>query len=213
MILINSAQARVRAAEHIANGGIIAFRTDTFYGLGVDPFNREALHKVNQLKGREAHKPLLIIISDASEAERFISERSGCFETLRAHHWPGPLTIVARARRELYTELTANTGTIGVRLPDDDSVREFVHHCGGALTATSANPAGIPPAQTALEVANYFPKSELLVIDGGQAHSDQPSTVVDVTGPTTRLIREGIITRHELEQTLRSINTEIVMSK
>ncbi len=199
----------MRAAEQIANGGVVAFRTDTFYGLGVNPFNRDALHKVNQLKGREADKPLLVIISDASEAERFVSERSSAFETLRAHHWPGPLTIVARARREIPEELTANTGTIGVRLPDDESVREFVRACGGALTATSANPAGMPPAQTAVEAANHFPESDLLVIDGGRAQSDKPSTFVDVTEQAARLIREGLITRHELEQTLRSISVKL----
>ena len=209
MVLVDSAEARARAAEHIANGGVVAFRTDTFYGLGADPFNRDALCAVKQLKGREADKPLLVIISDASEAERFMAERSSLCETLCAQHWPGPLTIVVRARREVPEELTADTGTVGVRLPDDEVVRDFVRACGGALTATSANPAGRPPARTAVEAANYFSESDLLVIDSGQARSDKPSTVVDVTGRTTRLIREGLVTRHTLEQTLCSLNTRL----
>lgn len=208
MLLVDSAQSRRFAAQQIANGRLVAFRTDTFYGLGANPFDRDALRMVKQLKGTDAGKPLLVIISDASEAERFVAECSRSFEILRARHWPGPLTIVVPARPQIPEELTANTGTIGLRLPDDKRVRSFVRACGGALTATSANPSGKPPARTAAEAANYFPASDLLVIDSGQSRSDKPSTVVDVTGPAARLVREGIITRQELQQTLRVMSDE-----
>lgn len=152
------------------------------------------------LKGREDGKPILVIISDTFEADRFIAERSSMFAAFSARHWPGALTIVTRARAEVPDELTAGTGTIGVRLPDDVTVRELVRACGGALTATSANPAGAAPARTAHEVAGYFKSGLDLIIDGGATRSDKPSTVLDVSGEKARIIREGVITREQFTE-------------
>jgi L-threonylcarbamoyladenylate synthase len=112
---------------------------------------------------------------------------------------------VAAARAEVPELLTAGTGNIGVRLPQDEDAREIVRACGGALTATSANPTGRPPARSALEVEHYFKDSLGLILDGGEARTDRPSTVLDVSGAAPRLIREGVITRAELEHALRRI--------
>jgi L-threonylcarbamoyladenylate synthase len=201
-------ETRARAAHVIAAGGVIAFRTDTFYGLGADPFNREALGRVNSLKGRDGGKPILIVISDADEAERFIIA-SQLFNKVSAHHWPGALTIVAQAKPEVPYELTAGSGTVGLRLPDDMAVRAFIRACGGALTATSANLAGKPPARNAEEVASSFPAGLDLIVDGGEARGDKPSTVLDLSGQHLRLIREGAISRTELQKTLRELGEEI----
>jgi L-threonylcarbamoyladenylate synthase len=209
MIVSDSQSVRERAARMIASGGVIAFRTDTFYGLGADPFNQDALAAIKSLKGREAGKPILVILSDVVEAERFIAGKSEIFELVSAKHWPGPLTIVARARREVPVELTAGTGTIGVRLPDDKSVRDFVRICGGALTATSANLSGEPPARTAQEVSRSFPTGLSLIVDGGPARGGQPSTVLDVSGPAPRLIRQGAVGREELEETYAVFSRQI----
>src|SRR6266849_1547348 len=154
------------AAKIIARGGVIAFRTDTFYGLGADPFNRSALQRISQLKGREASKPILVVISDIDQIERFISERSRAFDLLAERFWPGALTLIGKAAREVLGEVIEGTGTIGVRLPDDDNVRALVRECGGALTATSANPSGAAPARTAGEVASYFGAPVDLIVDG-----------------------------------------------
>jgi L-threonylcarbamoyladenylate synthase len=208
MIVSDSAEARARAGRLIAAGGVLAFRTDTFYGLGADPFNPKALDAIKSLKGREEGKPILVIISDAAEAERFIASRTELFERVGARHWPGPLTLVLKARGEVPEELTAGSGTVGVRLPDDASVREFVRSCGGALTATSANLAGEPPARAAAEVARSFPSGLDLIIDAGSARVDKPSTVLDVSGTVPRLIREGAVSRRELQETLRIISAE-----
>lgn len=201
LIYPDSPEARERASSVVAGGGLVAFRTDTFYGVGADPFNPAALELINALKGRDG-KPILVIAADAADAGRLIAERTRTFELLAARHWPGALTLVAAARAEVPELLTAGTGTIGVRLPDDSDVRTLVRACGGLLTATSANPAGRPPARTAAEVAGYFPEGLGLVIDGGATRTELPSTVVDVTGPKPRLIREGVVTRAELEVTL-----------
>jgi L-threonylcarbamoyladenylate synthase len=201
MIVKNNEISRTHASEIIRHGGVIAFRTDTFYGLGADPFNREAIVRVRELKGREEAKPILLLISDANELDRF-TNNSQFLRMIAVGHWPGPLTLIGGARPEVPVELTAGTRTIGVRLPDDDSVRALVRACGGALTATSANASGQPPARTAKEVENYFPAGIDLIIDGGEVTTTEPSTVLDLSGPKTRLIREGAISREELGEFL-----------
>ena len=201
LIYPDSPEARERAARVTAGGGLFAFRTDTFYGVGADPFNDAALEQINALKGRDG-KPILVLAAAAAEAGRLVAERTRAFDLLAARHWPGALTLVAAARAGVPELLTAGTGTVGVRLPDDEEARSIVRACGGLLTATSANPAGRPPARTAAEVADYFPEGFGLIIDGGATRTELPSTVIDVTGPTPRLIREGVLTRAELEETL-----------
>ena len=181
------------AAKIVSEGGVIAFRTDTFYGLGVDPFNATAVAKIRELKGREENKPILLLLSDGSVADRFIADRSEAFEDVAKRFWPGPLTIVGVAVSDLPAGITAGTGTVGVRVPADDDVRELVRVCGGALTATSANPSGKKPARSAQEVLEYFGDRIDLVIDGGEVTATEPSTVLDVTTTPPRVVREGAI--------------------
>jgi L-threonylcarbamoyladenylate synthase len=207
-IIADSEDARERAAHAVAAGSVVAFRTDTFYGLGADPFNESAVAAVNELKGREG-KPILVLVAEASDAARLIARTSRAFDALAARHWPGALTLIGEARAELPPLLTAGTGTVGVRLPADEHARRVVRASGGALTATSANPAGLPPARNAVEAARYFPHGLALVIDGGPSLTELPSTVLDVTGDRPRLIREGVVTRSELEETLRAEGFEL----
>ena len=199
-------ETRQSAGRVVKAGGLVLFRTDTFYGVGADPFNPEALAAVNELKGRDG-KPILCLVAEPGDASRLISKRTRAFDLLANAHWPGALTLVAEARAELPRLLTAGTGTVGLRLPDDEDARAIVGACGGVLTATSANPAGHPPARTAAEAAGYFP--ELFIIDGGEARTDLPSTVVDVSAERPRLIREGVVKRAEIETTLRAEGIEL----
>ena len=193
MNIPQTTEALAQIANSIRRGGVIAFRTDTFYGLGADPFNREAVQKIKQLKGREETKPILIVISGPDQIDRLITERTRSFNALAERFWPGPLTLIGKAAAQLPDEITAGTGTVGVRLPNDDKVRALVRECGGALTATSANPSHQEPAKTAQEVHRYLGDAIELIVDGGPARSDLPSTVVDVSGPEPQLIREGVI--------------------
>jgi len=199
MIITQKESSVDRAAEVIAGGGIIAFRTDTLYGLGADPFNHEAVRRIKHLKGREENKPILIVISDYDQLHRFIDDVSPAFELLAKHFWPGALTLIGRASEGIPEEITAGTKSVGVRLPDDDRVRALVRNCGGALTATSANPSHAAPAGSAREVHDYFGDAIDLVIDDGEVESDLPSTVVDVSGGEPRLIREGVIAWAEIQ--------------
>ena len=189
-------------AVTIARGGVIAFRTDTLYGLGANPLNRAAVQKIKELKDREDRKPILIVISDRDQATRFISEPSPAFNQLARVFWPGPLTLIGKANADIPLEITAGTKTIGVRLPDDERVRALVQACGGALTATSANPSQLGPARNAHTVEDYFGEALELIVDDGEAKTHQPSTVVDVSGPSARLIREGVIPWFRIETEL-----------
>ncbi len=203
MIRQEADETRAEAARVIAAGGVIAFRTDTFYGLGADPFNRAALRRIRKLKGREDAKPILLLISDAREVDRFIVQRTAAFAEVAKHFWPGPITLIGVARAELSSELTAGTNSVGCRLPADEAVRNLARQCGGALTATSANTSGSAPACTAAEVQTYFPNGIDLIVDGGEVSATEPSTVLDLSGPKPRLIREGAIGRAELSDRIR----------
>lgn len=202
MIVPETKETLEHAAKLIANGGLIAFRTDTFYGLGADPLNRDAVTRIKILKGREDNKPILLLVADATDVDRLMIDKSEDFAVVAQSFWPGPLTIVGVAARELPQELTAGTGTIGLRLPNDDNVRSLVSLCGGALTATSANASGSPPACSAQEVADYFPTGIDLIIDGGDVTATEPSTVLDLSKAEPRVIREGAVSRKMLEGVL-----------
>jgi len=190
---------RKRAAEIVSNGGLIAFRTDTFYGLGADPLNRLAVKRLRTIKGRDEGKPILLLIADVSDVETLVSAKPPVFELLSKQFWPGPLTIVLPASVDLPDEVTSGTGTVGLRLPDDPDVRSLVRACGGRLTATSANLSGREPATYAAQVYEYFPSGIELVIDGGPVTATAPSTVIDITFDPPRVVREGVVSRAEIE--------------
>ncbi|MGZ5435646.1 MAG: L-threonylcarbamoyladenylate synthase [Pyrinomonadaceae bacterium] len=203
MIVAQSTETLARIAEIITRGGVIAFRTDTFYGLGADPFNAGAVQKVKALKGREGDKPILVLISDVEQLGRILENRSAAFDELAKQFWPGALTIIGKATGQLPSELTAGTKSVGVRLPDDETVRSVVRACGGALTATSANPSGEPAARSAAEALKYFGETVDLIVDGGATKKDRPSTVVDTTsGGEVTLVREGGIAWDEIQVAL-----------
>ena len=193
MIISQTNESLYRLAGVIARGGVIAFRTDTFYGLGADPFNREAVQRIKQLKGGEDTKPILIIVSGREVVSRFITEPTANFNLLARTFWPGPLTLIGEASPNVPEEITAGTETIGVRLPADEKVIALIQACGDALTATSANPSTQEPATSAQQVFSYFGDAIDLIVDGGEATTDQPSTVVDVSKAEPKLIREGVI--------------------
>jgi L-threonylcarbamoyladenylate synthase len=199
MIVPDNEVGRERAAGVVKAGGVIAFRTDTFYGLGADPLDAKAVKRISELKGREG-KPILVVISDRSEVGRFVVKPSSAFTIAAEAFWPGPLTLVGSAVATLPQELTAAGGTIGLRLPDDDGLRSLVRLCGGALTATSANLSGRSPAASARQVEESFGESLDLIIDGGITQVTAASTVLDVSQSTPRIVREGVIPRASLEK-------------
>lgn len=182
-----------RARDVIRSGGVIAYPTDTFYALGADPKNSSAVKRVFEIKGRRPDQPLLLLIKDASGVPEWTAERSPVAEALMQAHWPGPLTLVFRAKPDVLPGLTAGTGTVGLRVPGNALTLRLLDLLGCALTGTSANRSGRPNARTANEVAAELGDMIDLILDSGAAEGDMPSTVVDVTQTPARVIREGAV--------------------
>jgi L-threonylcarbamoyladenylate synthase len=185
-----------QAAGVVRAGGVIAFPTETFYGLGVTPFDPSAVHRLFQLKGRStASRPILVLIRNRTELESLVSEISPSAELLMNACWPGPLTIIFRASPSVPPLVTAGTGTIGLRLSAAALLQRLLEAVDGPLTGTSANRSGALPATTAEEVQASLGLDVDLILNGGRTPGGLPSTVVDTTVQPVRLIRDGALPR------------------
>ena len=191
-------RAYSRCRDVIRAGGVIAYPTDTVYGLGADPKNIRAVRKLFSIKGRQADRPILLLIKDASEVRDWASEVNPAAERLMKKFWPGPLTLVFKAKPNVMTELTGGTGTIGLRVPGNALTRQLLAALGTALTGTSANVSGRPSLCTAREASEVIGGMVDLVLDGGRAEGGNPSTVVDVSTERPKVIREGAIPSPEI---------------
>jgi L-threonylcarbamoyladenylate synthase len=179
-----------RAAEILKAGGLVAFPTETFYGLGAAALDAGAVRALVVLKGRPESKPVLVLVDSVAMVE-ILAVVTEPARDLMAHHWPGALTLVLSARDVVPAEVTAGTGTIGVRLSPHPVARGLVRALGGPVTAPSANPSSAPPATSAAAVLDYFGGALDLVLDGGPTAGGPASTVLDVRADPPRLVRAG----------------------
>jgi L-threonylcarbamoyladenylate synthase len=179
-----------RAVEVLRTGGLVAFPTETFYGLGAAALDGAAVKAVFLVKGRAESKPVLVLVDSLEMVARLAQVSEGA-RRLMARHWPGALTLVLPARPVLPAELTAGTGTVGVRLSSHPVARGLVRALGGPVTAPSANPSGAAPPTTAAEVLRAFSGAIALVLDGGPTPGGQPSTVLDLSVEPPRVLRQG----------------------
>ena len=187
------------AADIVHGGGIIAFPTETFYGLGARPFDACAVQRIVDLKDRPLRDaPILVLIRSRADLHTLVSEITPAAERLMEACWPGPLTLVFRAAAAVPSALTAGTGTIGIRLPAHPDVQRLLEAVGGPLTGTSANHSGQPPATTAEEVERVLGDGVDAILNGGATPGGLPSTVVDTTVTPPRLIREGRVPKASL---------------
>lgn len=186
----------------LRRGEVIAFPTETLYGLGGDALNAAAVEKVFQLKGRDPTNPIPVLIADRSMLSRLVLNVSPLAERLIAHFWPGPLTIVLPARRDIARPLVSAAGNIGVRISSQPIANELVQALGHPLTATSANPSGRPAARNDREARDYFSGQIDIFVDGGTLTSKTGSTVVEISGDLIKIIRQGDIARSKFEEVL-----------
>jgi L-threonylcarbamoyladenylate synthase len=199
-----SSRELAAAAVFLRAGGIVAYPTETYYGLAADPWNGQALHRLFQVKNRPAVKPVLVLVSDRAQVLLLAREISPTARLLMDRFWPGPLTLVLPARADLSPLLTGGTGTVGVRLSPDPVAAALLRAFGSPLTATSANLSGREPATTANEVKAAFGGQVDLILDGGPAPGRMGSTLVGVSGGRITCLREGRISFVEV---LRSAGT------
>lgn len=183
-----------RAAAVIREGGIVAFPTETYYGLGVNPFDSDALRRLFKVKQRPRSKAILVIIDEIAQLSQLIAEFPEPYRPLIDLHWPGPLTLVFPALYSLPELLTGGSGTIGVRMSSSVTAAGICRASGIPVTATSANISGEPPSTCIDDVLRYFNHGIDLVIDGGKNAAPQCSTIAAMEGGRVRTLRPGIIT-------------------
>ncbi len=181
------------AARAIMAGGLVAFPTETFYGLGAHALDEAAVARVFQAKGRPGDKPLLVLVDSLAMVERVAREVPVRARRLMSRYWPGPLTLVLHAHPDLPAALTAGTGTIGVRLSGHLVARALVAAVGAPVTAPSANPHGKASPRTADEVLAGLGVRVDLVLDGGPTPGGPASTLLDLTGASAVLLRAGAV--------------------
>jgi L-threonylcarbamoyladenylate synthase len=204
--LLNDASAMDAVIRLIEDGGVMGYPTETVYGLGGDPFDRSVVTRIQQLKGRGEGKPFLLLIPSRSDLASLVRPPSDAAYRLMETFWPGPLTLVFEALPDLPSSLSGSDGRIGLRISPDPFCRRFMEDFGGPLISTSANPSDRPPARSPGEVAAYFGESLDLIVDGGRRDSGIVSTVVDVSGSSLRLLREGALSKSAMENVTGEID-------
>jgi L-threonylcarbamoyladenylate synthase len=179
------------AADMIREGLVVAYPTDTLYGLAVDPRNAEAVRRLYKLKGRAEASALTLIAADVAHA-RAAGDLTAPAERLAARWWPGPLTIVVRARPILARGTLGGGLTVGIRIPDHDVAIALARDAGFCVTATSANRSGGTAASNAEAVAAALADVDA-ILDAGPSRGGAPSTIVDASARDVRLIRQGAV--------------------
>jgi L-threonylcarbamoyladenylate synthase len=198
-----------RVVEHLDRGGLLAYPTETVYGLGSAP-SPGALAALAALKGRAPDKPFLLLVSSRAMAEQWGLVLSPSARALSDAFWPGPLTLVlSGGEGRLPDQLRGREGGIAVRHTSHAGIARLISALGRPLTSTSANRPGLPPAPGPDRIGEMFraeiTRGELLVLDGGVLGNVPPSTLVDCTGAVPRLVREGAIPRAELRRAAGSL--------
>ncbi len=185
-------KALEEALKALSEGLVVAIPTETFYGLAVDFRNEAALRRLFALKRRPKEKPILLLLGDFSQLEQVVEEKTPLARKLMKAFWPGPLTLVLPAKPGLSPLLTAGTEKVAVRLSSHPVPQKLAAALGRPITGTSANLSGRPPARSAEEVEEELPGVDL-ILDAGLLPARAPSTIVDASGKSPRLLREGEI--------------------
>lgn len=186
------------AAEAILRGGVIAFPTDTLYGLGCSLFDVAAVEMVGTLKRRPANHAFISLIPEPSQADGLALAVSPVARRLIQTCWPGPLSLIFVAAEIVPRAVRGTGGTIALRCPRDPLSTALLKRIGGPVVSSSANLSGQPPAETAEDVVRIFGNQLDLVLDGGPRRGGVPSTLVDVSGPRPKLLRRGALDVTEL---------------
>jgi len=186
------------AAGFITSGKTVIFPTETFYALGVSAYDEQAIKKVFTVKVREQGNPLPVIVAGETMLEEVVSEVPARAASLIGAFWPGGLTLILRASTRMPELLISPAGTLAVRVSSHPLAQLLVAGAGVPITATSANLSGKGGCSTAPEVEKQLGASIDLIIDGGTTEGLLPSTIVDLTLPRPRIVREGIISAERL---------------
>jgi L-threonylcarbamoyladenylate synthase len=191
-----------KAVDVLRHGGVVAFPTETVYGLGADATNADAVRRVFALKGRPATNPLIVHVASVVVARRYAAMWPARAEKLAARFWPGPLTLVLPKVPAIVAEATAGLGSVGLRVPNHPVALELLRAFDGPVAAPSANRSNHVSPTTAQHVRDEFGDAIKVVLDGGASEVGIESTVLDLSGDRPRVLRPGVVTREQIAEVL-----------
>lgn len=190
------------AAEILKNGGLVAFPTETVYGLGANGLNSEASTKIYSAKGRPSDNPLILHIADFKEVDQLAKEVTEDDRKVMEAFWPGPLTIILNKKECVPYETTGGLDTVALRMPSHPVAKELIKMAGVAIAAPSANTSGRPSPTKAEHVMQDLDGKIDMIVDGGEVGIGIESTIVDLTGEIPTILRPGYVTKPMLEKVL-----------
>ena len=202
----------LEAAEVLRNGGLVAFPTETVYGLGGNALDERAAEKIYAAKGRPSDNPLIAHISCMEELSGLVREIPEAGKKLAAAYWPGPLTMIFPKKENVPYETTGGLNTVAVRMPSDPVASRLIRLAGVPVAAPSANTSGRPSPTRAEHVIEDLNGKIDMIIDGGQVGIGVESTIVDVSGPAPVLLRPGAVTMEMLETVLGHVEVDPAIS-
>ncbi|RDU24458.1 L-threonylcarbamoyladenylate synthase [Anaerosacchariphilus polymeriproducens] len=203
---------KIQAAGNIImEGGLIAFPTETVYGLGADGLKKEGSSKIYEAKGRPSDNPLIIHISRIQDLEEIVLEMPGKAKELAKAFWPGPLTMVFKKSKRVPYETTGGLETVAVRMPNHPVALALIEHGGGYIAAPSANTSGKPSPTLASHVADDLNGKIDMILDGGPVGIGIESTILDMTTVPPIILRPGFITKNMIEEVIGSVEIDPVV--
>lgn len=194
------------AAETVRNGGLVAFPTETVYGLGANALDASAVHKIYAAKGRPADNPLIVHIAEPSELERVVSEIPETADKLMAAFWPGPISLLMKKHKNIPDEVTSELETVVVRMPSHTVARALIKAAGVPIAAPSANRSGNVSTTTAKHVLDDLNGRIDVIIDGGSVEFGLESTVIDCTSTPPTILRPGSISQDQIQAVIGHVN-------
>ncbi len=197
-----SSKIFAEAGEIIRSGGLVAFPTETVYGLGANGIDAEACAKIYEAKGRPSDNPLILHVADRAMVDRAAATVTEMAERVLAAFAPGPVTVILPKRGEVPSRVTGGLATVGIRMPDNDIARALIRAAGVPIAAPSANCSGRPSPTTAAAVFADMDGKIPLILDGGPCRFGVESTIVDCTGERAEILRPGAVTREMLAEVL-----------
>ena len=202
VIATTDPEAIEKAVQLLKAGGLVAFPTDTVYGVGAYAFLPQAVERIYHVKGRPLNKPIPLLLNSAESLPQVARDIAPEAWLLTKKFWPGALTLVLHRKPVVPDIVTGSGSTVALRVPDHAFTLRLIEAVGAPLATTSANLTGHPDPQTAQEVVEYLEGRIDLVLDGGRCPGGIPSTVMDLTETPPAIVRPGAISREELEEEL-----------